>query len=95
MNWAARIIGHDSINNGLDPNASITAPSEVEARKLHVELILARRYRQRDQRLRIKDVIKRCRRGDPRLNSFIDTENEENKEERREELKKSRSLVPP
>lgn len=56
-NLPSRIILPNGVDNAPSPRASISAPDEVEARKLDVVLVLAARDRRRDERAGIGDAI--------------------------------------
>lgn len=72
-----RILGHDIMNNKLNPKASILTPSEVKAWKLDVELVLTWRYRWKEKSLRIIDIIKHGGRCESRINYFLHAKQKE------------------
>lgn len=94
-NRPSGIIHSNHPYNFSNSRTVISTPRKVKARQFGVVLFLARRNCRGHQRSRVCITFKRRRRPVPRLDGFLDKENEGNEEERREELEECGALVPP
>lgn len=94
-NRPVRIISHDSIDNGLNPSASISAPGEIKAGLLNGVFVFAWRDGRRNKRFRIGEGLVVGGLGFLSLEAPLDEENEEDEEEGGEELNKGSPLAPP
>lgn len=91
----ARIVGHDTIDNGLKFGIPISAPNKIVARKLNEELFLTGNNRRRYQRAGILKAFVSRGRGVASHNGPINGEDNEHEKERREKLEKRGLPVPP
>lgn len=94
-NGPAGVIVPYAIHDARDPAAGVTAPDEVEAGDLGVELVLAGQDGRGHQGLGVGHALVGGRVGEAGVDGFLDAEDEEDEEEGGEELEEGGPLVPP
>lgn len=92
---SAGVVVHDAGDDGLEDGVLVTTPNEVVAWEFDEELVFTGSYGRRRFGGRVGDGLVGGGGRRLSLNRLVDGEYEENEYERREQLQKSRSLVPP